>query len=64
MSVYVLRRKTKSPLKYHTSDLCPLVRKHYDSYEEVPERVALQRGYTHCQRYGACRAGRQVLRRG
>lgn len=52
MTVYITKRKTQSPPKYHTSDNCPMVKAYPDAYKPVPSPPP---GYTPCQRMGPCR---------
>ena len=51
---YIGKTKSKSPLKYHTSAQCPMVRSYSKNYKAVTTPPP---GYTHCERYGPCREG-------
>jgi len=52
MTVYIAKRKTQSPLKYHTSANCPMVKVYPNAYKAVPRPPP---GYMPCQRKGPCR---------
>jgi hypothetical protein len=52
MTVYITKRKTQSPPKYHTSANCSMVRGYPNAYKAVASPPP---GYTPCQRKGPCR---------
>ena len=52
MAIYIRKHKSKSPLKYHTSANCPMVKAYPNVYMTVAKPPP---GYTRCQRSGPCR---------
>ncbi len=52
MTVYIKKRASQSPPKYHTSKKCPMVKGYPDSYKAVPSPPP---SYTPCSRNGPCR---------
>ncbi len=51
MAVYIRKRPSKSPPKYHTSEKCPMVKGYPSAYQAIAKPPA---DHTPCQRSGPC----------